>query len=316
MARLHEDETLVEIEGVNGDVVTISGPGQGKEGFELLAGGWQDLYDIPFTTIYTQHAFEQGATYNGMRIERRLPLIKVIANATRSQKWKVVDERWAELWSPLADTKLWVDDGDSRRHLLIRQLEHMRVDLQYDPNGEQSTVIETPGVSGNPWWWEPSVFDTWVSPVSTIGVDEYGDPKTAIGTVTVSNPTPYPIWVKWRLQAGPSAGTKWHLPDFSWGNKAHRRAVEDATRVIHMPALLANEHIDIDTDELVKGRPQVVSTLDTQIYLRMEGKTFMYPLPPRLDPVEVPVAVQGAPAGVGLRVECPRPWPRPWGQRR
>ena len=312
---LRRSETLVEVEGVNGDMVTISGPGQGTEGFELLEGGLQDVYDIPFTTIYTQHAFEQGATYSGMRIERRTPLIKVLGRAIESRSWKVVDERWAELWSPLADTKLWVQDEDSRRHLLIRQLEHMRVDLPWDPNGEQEAVIETPGVSGNPWWWEPSVFDQWVSPIDTTGVDEYGDPKIAIGTVTVSNPTPYPIWQRWRCQAGPTPGTKWHVPDFSWGNTAFRRAQQDATRVIHMPELIGNEHIDIDTDDMAK-RPQVESTLDTQIYLRMKSQTFMYPLPPKLDPVEVPVAVQGAPAGVGIRVECPRPWPRPWGQRR
>jgi len=312
---LRRSETLVEIEGVNGDMVTISGPGQGREGFELLEGGLQDVYDIPFTTIYTQHAFEQGATYNGMRIERRTPLIKVLGSATERQSWKVVDERWAELWSPLADTKLWVEDEDSRRHLLIRQLEHMRVDMQWDPNGEQKAEIETPGVSGNPWWWEPSVFDVWTSTTDTTGVDEYGDPKIEYGTVTVSNPTPYPIWLRWRLQDGPAPGVKWTLPDFSWGNKAFGRAVQDADRVLHMPELIANEHVDIDTDDLAK-RPQVVSTLDTQIYLRMEGKTFKYPLPPRLDPVEVPVAVSGAPAGVGVRVECPRPWPRPWGQRR
>ncbi|APE10758.1 hypothetical protein BO226_17440 [Rhodococcus sp. 2G] len=312
---LRRSETLVEIEGCNGDLVTISGPGQGREGFELLEGGLQDVYDIPFSTIYTQHAFEEGATYNGMRIERRTPLIKILAHATSSRTWMAVDERWAELWSPLADTKLWVTTPDSRRHLLIRQLEHMRVDLSVDPHGEQEAEIETPGVSGDPWWWEPSVFDKWTSEVDTTGLDSNGQPKIARGTVTVSNPTPYPIWLKWRLQAGPTPGTKWTIADFSWGNKIHRRAVEDADRVIHMPEMLGNEHVDIETDENAK-REQTRSTLDTQFYMRMDGKTFLYPLRPRLDPVEIPVEVTGAPAGVGVRVECPRPWPRPWGQRR
>ena len=77
-----------------------------------------------------------------------------------------------------------------------------------------------------------------------------------------------------------------------------------------MPPLIAGEHLRVDTDE---DTTQVESNIDTQPYLRMGGVRFLYPIPPYTPPTELPVAVTGAPAGVGVQVRCPRVWGRPWG---
>ncbi|MDV2477421.1 hypothetical protein F8M49_22225 [Rhodococcus zopfii] len=107
---------------------------------------------------------------------------------------------------------------------------------------------------------------------------------------------------------------KWHLPDFSWGNKRYRRAVQDADRMLILPELLGDEHLDIETDENTKREP-VRSPKDTQIYLRMDGKGFRVPAAPVSGSGGVPVGVQNA-RRCRVRVECPRPWPKPWGLRR
>ncbi|WP_418345276.1 phage tail protein [Rhodococcus pyridinivorans] len=299
---------LITLDGADGIRRILSGPGMGDRGVELATSP-AGFYNTPTEAIYTEHAFERGSTYNGMRITSMQPVFSVNIFGSPGQSWEEADDEWSTALAINQDATLWYEGDSSRRRLTIRLMQEMQFTPVNDPRLGQYGKVTMTCIAPDPFWYETSEFDKWTSEIDTT------NGTTAYGSVTVQNPTPYPTWVKWRLQAGPNPGTKWTLPDFSWGNKIHRRAVEDADRVIHMPELLGNEHVDIETDENSK-RPQVVSPLDTQIYMRMEGKTFMYPIAPRTPPTEVPVAVTGAPAGVGLRVECPLPWPKPWGMRR
>lgn len=288
----------------------LSGPGMGNRGVELATSP-AGFYNTPIETIYTQHAYEIGATYAGERINAMTPVFTVNCMGTRQRPWELVDDEWSTAMSTRTPAVLEYSPGSraSTRTLGVRLKQEMILKPMRDPNlGEFGQVTMT-CIAPDPFWREDQVPDTWSSPVSTL------DGHIEWGSVTLANPTPLPIWVTWRCQAGPAPGVVWHLPDFSWGNRRYRRAVEDADRIIHMPPLLAGENIDIDTDEMAK-RPQVLSPIDTQIYMRMGGQAFVYPLRPYLDPVEVPVGVSHAPAGVGVRVSCPRPWPRPWGMRR
>ncbi|SUE07145.1 Uncharacterised protein [Prescottella equi] len=90
-----------------------------------------------------------------------------------------------------------------------------------------------------------------------------------------ANPTPDPIWAQWMVQAATDA--RWTIPDYSFGDDRYRRATADANRRIVMPKLLAAEHLYVNTDEAAKHE-QVRSNIDTQIYLRMNGTQFLYPI--------------------------------------
>ncbi|WP_407107868.1 phage tail protein [Rhodococcus aetherivorans] len=305
------------LEGADGgEPFVLSGEGLGNLNVELDDSP-SDFYYTPVETIYTEHAFERGSTYNGLRIKSMTPVFTVNIFGTPQMPWELADDLWSTAWDFTRDSTLWYETPEktSLRSLTLRLKQEPTFKPVKDPHLRQHARITMTTIAPDPFWYEPSVIDKWRSPIDTSGVDGNGDPIVAYGTVTVSNPTPYPIWPIWQAQAAPFAGTVWTLPDFSWGNTIYRRAAEDAHRVVVMPPLLANEHVNIDTDENAK-REQVRSPLDTQIYLRMAGKRFSYPLRPRLDPVEVPVAVTGAPAGVTVEVRCPRPWPKPWGMRR
>ncbi|HET8667332.1 MAG TPA: hypothetical protein VFM10_05070, partial [Terriglobales bacterium] len=90
------------------------------------------------------------------------------------------------------------------------------------------------------------------------------------------------------------------------------RPVDDAGRMIVMPALTNGENILVDTDPLAIAG-QVVSSTDTQVYQRMNGRMFVYPIPAYTSPTAIPVAVTRAQAGNGVQVRVPRSWTRPWG---
>lgn len=137
-----------------------------------------------------------------------------------------------------------------------------------------------------------------------------------IGSLIVSNPTNCEQWLKFVAQAG-NAGIVWTLPDYSWGDTrfdtvATKHSVLDATRMIIMPPLILSEHIVVDTDEMTIAG-QVVSDLDTEVYLRMNGVEFLYPIPPYTQPTTMPISVTGAQAGNLVEVRCPLSWSRPWG---
>lgn len=132
-----------------------------------------------------------------------------------------------------------------------------------------------------------------------------------VGSVWIQNLTNTEIWLKWVLQAG-NEGIIWTLPDFSYGDDRFDHADEDEDRMIEMPDLILNENVVVDTDEMTMAG-QVTSSLDTQVYQRMNGREFLYPIPPYTEPVQVPVAVRGAQPGNLVQVRCPRTWTRPWG---
>ena len=74
-----------------------------------------------------------------------------------------------------------------------------------------------------------------------------------------------------------------------------------------LPPLLAGEHLLVNTDESPKFG-QFNSSLDTQFYIRMKGKSFLYPIPAGTRKTMLPIGVQYAPAGVGVKIRTPKMW--------
>lgn len=136
-------------------------------------------------------------------------------------------------------------------------------------------------------------------------------PQYETGYLKVWNPTNTLCWLRYMAQAG-NANIEWTISDFSWGSDAWNRADEDSGRMIIMPELLLGENIKIDTNPYAFGG-QVVSSLDTQVYLRMNGVQFLYPVPPRTPPTLVPVQVTNSLPGNGIKMYCPHEWLHPWG---
>lgn len=290
-------ETTVEIRSPDGDWTTLLGPSKGDRGV-FLGEDIEGLFDDePSEGIYNSHAFQRGATFGGVRIDKKDVTFDALITNTADATWQENYSAWRRSWSLKRKTQMWVETEGSRRWIDVRLAKHMRVVAKIDPNKNEYGVVSMFCVAEDPSFLEPDATDSWVSTVDTLGGG------TTSGTVTVSNPTDNDLWLKWVLQAYP--GAVYTLPDFSFGDDRFERATADAGRRIVMPPLLAGEHIRVDTDEEAL---QVVSNIDTQVYIRMKGVSFLYPVPAGTKKLELPVSVSKAPAGVGVQVRCPRKW--------
>lgn len=295
------DTALVELEGVNGESFTLSGLGMGDRGV-WLGTDVTGIYDAPVKTLHSSHAFQTGSTYRGKRNLQRDLVFGVWTTDDNTTSWEDGDSQWRKAWDYSRDAKLWITVDSSRRYLKLRLAEQPQVTMERDPRLLGRAQVVMTCVANDPWWYEEEVTDSWVATTDTTGG------STETGTVTVANPSDVPIWLQWIVQA-PGKPT---LPDFSFGSNRYERAVIDADRQVVMPELIPGEHIYVDTDEEATNG-QVNSSLDTEVYLRMNGVTFCYPIPPYTDPIDLPVAMSRAPAGSGIQVRQPRPWSRPWG---
>lgn len=298
---------IVELEGVNGQKFTLSGPGAGDEGVKL-ATDIQGLYEAQVKTLYVSHANEEGSTYSGKRILQRDITFGVHVTGG-ADSWEEVDSAWRLAWDyGLRTARLWVETETSRRYIDVALARDPEVIDPFKGHAIGYTKVVMHVVASNPWWYDKVATYSWESTVDTSS----GSTQSDVIHVPHLNPTPTPIWLQWVVQA--STGARWTIPDYSFGDDRYGRAVADASRRIAMPALLAGEHLLITTDEAAKHE-QVVSSIDTQIYLRMNGVRFQYPVPAGTKAVDLNVSISKAPAGVGIQVRALRPFSRPWGLR-
>lgn len=295
MPSANSNRTLVQLEGVNGSMFTLSGPGMGAEGV-WLGTNVEGIYDAPVKTIWTEHAHQIGASFGAMRNLRRDIVFDVTIGDTSSQTWQDADSEWRKAWSYREDCKLWIETADSRRYLKLRMSEQPLFKPERDPNIMQVERVTMTCVAGDPWWYEDDATDSWVLESGTSGE----------GSVTVENPTDQEIWLKWVLQ-GPA---RWVLPDFSFGDNRYDRGELDRTRRISMPKQTAGQTFRVDTDPF---EDQLRDLNGSQVWSLMNGITFSYPVPAYTKKTELPIVVSEATAGVGVQVRMPRTWSRPWG---
>ncbi|WP_036529139.1 hypothetical protein [Nocardia sp. CNY236] len=301
-------DTIFQLEGHNGEWFTVSGAGAGDRGVHLAPESdgteFDGLYDAPVSTIWNSTAFQLGASYGGMREDKYEFTLAFHVMEAGGNPWRHNDSALRKAFSYEQRSKLWVQVDDSRRWLDVQLVANPRLKAGFDPNGQEYGLVLVPLAAAYPRWMEADATDQFVTTTDTTGGG------SEMGSVTVSNPTDTEIWLKWMIQG--ADGIQWTLPDFSFGDDRFDRAYQDADRMIAMPALLVGEHVRVDTDEMgMEG--QVNSSLDTAVYQRMNGKMFLYPIPPYTPETQLPVSVTGAPAGAGVQVRCPRPWTRPWG---
>ncbi|MEU9515925.1 hypothetical protein [Micromonospora sp. NPDC048169] len=305
------DDTLIELEGCNSRWWTFAGEGQWDHGLALASEDdgtdFDSMYETPMSAIYNSTAFQIGATFGGVREEKYDFILALHIKGEKGQPWRYTDSDLRKSLSAFRDAKLWVTTSDSRRHLPIRLAGNVKIKAVNDPNSEQYGLALLPLVGAFPRWIGAPLISTFVTTTDTTG----GGSET--GYVTVSNPLPmdFEIFPKWEIQAS-AAGMVVTLPDYSWGSDEYERAEEDALRKVELAPLLLGENLKIDTDKMAFGG-QFNSSLDTEYPQRMGGKRLVYSIPGETPPIQVPVTVTGAPIGTGIRVICPRPWPRPWG---
>lgn len=274
-----------------------------------MGSGVEDMIEAPFEAIYTSTAFQLGGTYGGMREKMFQFSLTFHVFATSENPWRITYSRFRKMFGN--------GKKDVEIHCKIPGVSHrwLRVRLQTtsklisvtgkDPNFARYGRVVLHFVGAFPRWIEDDWTWTYTTTLDTrtTGVEN--------ATVRVANQTNCEQWIKWVCQAG-NAGIVYTLPDFSWGDDRWDRAEEDEDRMLVMPPLTLGEHIVVDTDEFTMAG-QVVSSLDTEVYLRMNSREFMYPLPAYTDPVDIPIQITKADIGNVIQVRVPRTWTHPFG---
>lgn len=305
---------LIEVESYNGeDMITLAGRGEGGQGVVLTDQGMQGAWSEQFSSIWNSHAFQVGADFGGVRINKSDIVIPVHIKGTPGSSVSENMSRWRKMWSKQRDSKLFIEDEDSRRSMPLRISETIGFNPTIDPNFANWAHMVMTCVAKYPRWSEPDdVPEPWVNPTDTTGVTfNPNNPLqgASLGVIPITNPTDCDLWVQYKLQAYP--GARYILPDYSFGDNRYRMGEAHRDRKIVMPPLIAGEHLYIDTDET---KDQVKSSLNTPMYIRMKGVRFLYPIPAyTLKPVNLTIGVVGAPAGVGVQVTLRREWSAPVG---
>jgi hypothetical protein len=305
-------DSIITVESWDGDEFPVHGFGAGTRGVWLAEEGdgtdFDGMFDPPVQALYTSTAFQTGATFTGIREDPYDFLLAFHVVGTAEQPWRSNDSDFRLAWDFVRQSRIRVEVEESTRRLAVRLGSKPRIKTAHDPNGKQYGLSLIPLIGAYPRWVEPDLTDSFVTTTDTTVSG------TENGVVRVSNPTPLPMWMRWVLQG--TAGIRWTIPDFSWGQEElhDRPAGADVARKIVMPPLIAGEHVKIESNpESPDG--QFNSDLDTEIYLRTGGVEFMYPIPPRTPPTDIPIAVSKAPIGAGVQVFVPSEWQRPWGMQ-
>jgi len=283
---------------------------EGAEGITLattaMGTAFEDVFEAPFEAIYNSTAFQKGGTYGGLREGMFEFSFAFHIFDTPDRPWRINWSRFRKMFSAKKPTELHVKIvGESHRWLSIRLQKTSKLKVEVDPNKLRYGMVMLHMVGAFPRWIEEDW--TW-SYTTTTDTRVSG---SEVGSVRVANQTNCEQWIKWTCQAG-NEGVIYTLPDFSFGDDRWDNAEDDEDRMIEMPDLYLDEHIVIDTDEFTIAG-QVVSSLDTQVYQRMNGREFLYPLPAYTDPIDLPILIEGADIGNVIQVRVPRTWTHPWG---
>lgn len=309
--------TQVELEGVNGAFVTLSGEGS-DDSATYLATNMSGFMDVPVEVLRGSHAFQEGSTFFGARVLERPLEFGVVIDSTNGRPWQENDSEFRKMWSHFEDSKLWIETESSRRYLKIRPLE-FTYDIEYDPNQMQIETVKLKCIAMDPWWYEDDYTDEW----SSTRVTAAGDFE--VGSVWMENSTHHEIYPQWLLEA---PGIP-RLPDYSWGDKRHNRygtngyfdaAKEFAARKIVMAELLPggppgipNADYSVRVDTRPDARLGGYQSFDQSYRQRMKMARFLYPVPAYTDPIELPVSISKAAAGTSIQLRMTSSWSRPWG---
>lgn len=284
-----------------GSVWHVSGEAMEEEGVMLLPNPTQ-LYDTPMAAFWAEGMGRR--VFQGFQVDKREPQLgwQVWHGGSGSaDDWRLTDSLFRMAWSIDKRSRLEFETEDGVRYLdlqLLKEPESYVGDMSQgkDPHFQCDATIITKTTTPSPHWRrdaKPVVQDcTGSSGSMTFRIVNDGDVE---------------LWPVWTVSSV-NAGTKWVLPDWSFGDEEYLRGVADAARTWTTPALLAGEHTKFDSDSSVEFAD---SNLATNVWGRCKGR-LLYPIPPHTQ-VDVPVAYTNATAGDQCRLTYTVQYTRPWG---
>jgi len=333
-------DTIVELEGVNGEYFNLTTGDQGVYLAEDVEGAF---YDPPVKVVAEEPGNYPGARYLNHRILKRdIVFGVIILNDARSgpKSWMSRDSEWRKAWAFDKPCKLSVTTRESgTRYLWVSLFESPTVPMKHDPSANSLNETIMSCVAYDPFWYEddkvfpvrttkdtrfkPTIFDLpgewpWEKmPKETLEIrvdrasggvnptDQYIAPKWTVpgSTEKIPNfPWPFPPGIEIPWERAPF--TQFVIPDYSFEDD------EYANRRVKTPGLVYGENCVIDTD---RRKEQISSESGSQVWARMNGVRFRNMIPPYTEEKVFQIEASGCAPGQIITLRLPRPWSRPWG---
>ncbi|AMB18517.1 minor tail protein [Mycobacterium phage Centaur] len=333
-------DTIVELEGVNGEFFNLT---TGDQGVFLATDVEGCFYDPPVKVVVEEPGNYPGARYLNHRILKRDIVFGVqILNDAKSgpKSWLSRDSEWRKAWKFNRDCKIYVTTPDSgTRYLKVRLFQSPKVEMKTDPRGNQINLTVMNCVAYDPFWYEddkifsaktktdtrfdPTFFDIpgqwpWERlPKETLKIrvgrdqgglnptDEYIAPKWTVPGSTEKIPEfpwPFPPGIPIPWERAPF--TQFIIPDYSFEDP------EFENRRLKLPGLIYGENCIIDTD---RREEQISSESGSEVWARMNGVRFRNMIPPYTEEREFVIEASGCAPGQVVTLRLPRPWTRCWG---
>ena len=271
-------DTVIEIEGCNGEWFTIAGPRAGDRGV-WLGTGVSGIYDPPVKVVDEVPGNWPGSRYLNHRVQKRDIVFGVEILHEPCDTWMSRESEWRKAWSFDKDTVMHVTTSESgTRRLKLRLAESPEVDMDTDPTLKTVNRTQMVCFAYDPWWHGDDEIhvgtcqtDTSFDPNALNLPWPWPKPKLPTETITITvpvvNPTDNAIYPKWSvpgsthapaepyipglpwLGAPKSRATIWTLPDYSF------RDDDRKTRRVTLPALIGGLRTNEVQTIVVDGRP-------------------------------------------------------------
>jgi hypothetical protein len=300
------DFMQITLIGTTGRRWTISGPGQGAQGCELMPKPKQ-FYDSPAETYWIKSGGAKQK-YQGYSFKRRDPLFGlVISGDDPEDDLYIADQVRTDLGMYDDTFMLEAKTRYGTRRLEMRLLEDPKAFESGDWEGKapgltQANTIMVSAACEQPHWAADPVTSAWeVTAGGNASTNEFQHP---------GNPGDVPIFPRWTLNA---PAEEWEIPDPSLGQELdfQRQPGQDTALTYKVVALLAGEDVELNTNP---DEPFMITIAGGfGPWMRSGGRELIYPVKARTKPFETTVRVTGAAAGATATLELDRWYSRPFG---
>lgn len=274
---MRREKVDIRIFGVDGSQWLITGKKGGDQGVWIDQGQVGLVADTPVETIWQSGVGQIGGTFRGMNFAPREISLPVMILDHEGESWQSIDSRWRRAWSYTEDCIMELEVEGRARRIGVRlkatpeqQLEETSGHAQ----GASRMLMHL--IAGDPLWRSETVTQPWIF-----------DGVHWTGSVTVTNPTDMPMWLKWTV-TGPASII---LPDFSFETREGYPGFDQQHRKIVLP------HLRYKWDALVDSDPthEQLAVVGKPNFWMLLEKPFLYPVPPNTPPTQLPVAVNPLP---------------------
>jgi hypothetical protein len=266
----------IEIVGVNGDRVTIAGPGAGDDGIELAPKS-TGLFDAPFKTNWTKGML--GSVFQSWTPQRRdvVFTVHIVAPYTGDDLsddpdlWHLIYSRWKAMWSIDHESTIVYTSIDGERRLTARLLQQCQP-FQHEPfEGNDPHLIPYGSVlmtvaCENPFYIGATDVFTHIDASVTGGASTWF-------SLPYFNPATFLCWPYWVL----SDQVQWVLPDYSFGWEEYGRGQSDLGKTVTFTPFIAGEICDVNSRPDVE---QIIAANGNPVLNRMAGRALEYPIQP------------------------------------